>query len=404
VVSCPCWSRRASARQRGSRVSRRCRHAAARSSPLASESSAMIATTSAAFRAPTVGPPSSSARASRGCTPTRDIRCPRGVARPSLSTAPSACSVVRATRIAASGGGSGNASPLPSGCPQQARARAKPVSSATATSGSGCAGSRSSSYVDQHRYTTPGPSRPARPARWTVLALAARTVARDARPRAWSVRGTRASPESTTTRTPGTVRLLSATAEASTTRRCGRCRSAASWSNAVSRPCRTSIGRPARRRCTEAISPAPGRNTNRSPSFSRHALRTTAATWSRNAGSTFSPCGGLTGRSGGHQNTVTSCRAPCAVTIPASSNSPNRSASAVAEVARSRRSGRSVCLLSTRNASARSVSRCRSWHSSIMTVPTPASSGSARSRCTRSPVVTTSIRVPGPTLRSPRTL
>ena len=38
-------------------------------------------------------------------------------------------------------------------------------------------------------------------------------------PRAWSVRGSRARPESTTTRTPGTVRLDSATDVASTTRR-----------------------------------------------------------------------------------------------------------------------------------------------------------------------------------------
>ncbi len=72
---------------------------------------------------------------------------------------------------------------------------------------------------------------------------------------------------------------------------------------------------------------------------------------------------------------------------------PAARASAVAEVASSARSGRSAARTSTRKASARSVSRCRSWHSSSITAATPASSGSRCSRRSSSPVVTTSTRV-----------
>ncbi|MFD7598150.1 AMP-binding protein, partial [Kitasatospora sp. NPDC059812] len=54
------------------------------------------------------------------------------------------------------------------------------------------------------------------PARCRAAAREARTVVREPRPRAWSVRGSRASPESTTTRTPGTVSDDSATDVAST--------------------------------------------------------------------------------------------------------------------------------------------------------------------------------------------
>ncbi len=79
-------------------------------------------------------------------------------------------------------------------------------------SGEGKAGSLPSSASVQQRYTVPGASRPARPARWRPAARDARTVASAPSPRAWSTRGSRASPESTTTRTPGTVRLDSATA------------------------------------------------------------------------------------------------------------------------------------------------------------------------------------------------
>ena len=87
--------------------------------------------------------------------------------------------------------------------------------------------------------------------------------------------------------------------------------------------------------------------------------------------------------------------------------SPPRSAatrpvSSVADMASTRRSGRSTARASRVRARARSVWRLRSWISSKTTRPTPASDGSCWRRRVRMPSVTTSIRVAGPTLRSSR--
>jgi hypothetical protein len=165
------------------------------------------------------------------------MRTPRSVARPDGSTAPTALSTARAAAIAPPGGGSRSASPDASGSPQQAACRANAVRSATLISGAGKRASRASSASVQHRYTAPGASRPARPARCRPAACEARTVVSALSPRAWSTRGSRASPESTTTRTPGTVNDDSATDVARTTRRRTPAESTASCTAAGARPC-----------------------------------------------------------------------------------------------------------------------------------------------------------------------
>ncbi len=63
----------------------------------------------------------------------------------------------------------------------------------------------------------PGAVRPARPRRWSAASRETRVVSRRVIPERGEKRGTRASPESTTIRTPSMVRLVSATDVASTT-------------------------------------------------------------------------------------------------------------------------------------------------------------------------------------------
>lgn len=104
-------------------------------------------------------------------------------------------------------------------------------------SGAGNRGRRASSASVQQRYTTPGASRPARPARCRAAAREARTVVSALSPRAWSTLGSRARPASTTTRTPGTVSDDSATEVASTTLRRAPGASTASCTAAGARPC-----------------------------------------------------------------------------------------------------------------------------------------------------------------------
>lgn len=95
-----------------------------------------------------------------------------------------AARTLRATAIAPLGGGSSNASPVASGSPQHAACNANAVRSATLISGDGNRGSRTSSASAQHRYTAPGASRPARPARCRPAAWEARTVVSALSPRA----------------------------------------------------------------------------------------------------------------------------------------------------------------------------------------------------------------------------
>ena len=241
--------------------------------------------------------------------------------------------------------------------------------------------------------------------------------------RATSRRGSRASVESTTTRTPGTVSEDSATFVATTTRRrpSGLGARAASWALAGRRPCsgRTSTfpGALARRReTTSSTSRAPGRKTSTSPERSARARSTVTATWARNSRGTprgprrpVRPGGAHTSSRGWRRpGTSTSGAAPSDVPSEAPPEEPprmrrRRSASSVADMATRVRSSRRAARASARRARSRSLSKERSWTSSRMTALTPLSSGSRWRRRRRSPAVTTSIRVSGPARRSPRT-
>ncbi len=166
--------------------------------------------------------PSSRARASRGCRPRRG-HPPAASGRAAVRAggadrAQRLAGRAPARRPAARRAARGR---WPSGSPQHAACSANAVRSATAISGEGRRGAVRPRPSTSSGRRVPGASRPARPARWWAAARDTRTVVSVPRPRAWSVRGSRARPQSTTTRTPGTVRLDSATEVASTTRRRG---------------------------------------------------------------------------------------------------------------------------------------------------------------------------------------
>ncbi len=74
----------------------------------------------------------------------------------------------------------------------------------------------------------------------------------------------------------------------------------------------------------------------------------------------------------------------------------------VADMAITRRSGRSASWASRVRARPRSVCKCRSWNSSKTTIPTPGKEGSDCSRRVNIPSVTTSILVALPVRRSSR--
>ena len=74
----------------------------------------------------------------------------------------------------------------------------------------------------------------------------------------------------------------------------------------------------------------------------------------------------------------------------------------VADIRRIRKSGRNTCCASRVSAKATSVVKLRSWNSSKITTETPSSPGSSTSRRTRTPSVSTSIRVPEDTFCSNR--
>ncbi len=79
-----------------------------------------------------------------------------------------------------------------------------------------------------------------------------------------------------------------------------------------------------------------------------------------------------------------------------------RSPSSVADISNSRNSGRSVACTSSASAAPRSPARWRSWNSSKMIAPMPASSASPWISRVRMPSVTTSIRVAALTFDSKR--
>ena len=133
------------------------------------------------------------------------IAWPAGVSRPASSIAPSAESSARASDSAGDGGGSRNASVAGSATPKAAQSRTRPDRSASRISGGEKAGSAAVCSARHRRIATPGPVRPARPARWSAEARDTRTVSSRVRPVDGSYFGSRASPLSITTRTPSMV-------------------------------------------------------------------------------------------------------------------------------------------------------------------------------------------------------
>ena len=87
---------------------------------------------------------------------------------------------------------------------------------------------------------------------------------------------------------------------------------------------------------------------------------------------------------------------------PSPRSCATRAPSSVADMTRIRRSSRRPARASSASASPRSASSERSWNSSNKTAPIPVSSGSARINRVKTPSVTTSMRVRGPTRVSRR--
>ena len=221
--------------------------------------------------------------------------------------------------------------------------------------------------------------------------------------------GRRASPPSTTIRTPSTVSDVSAMSVASTTRRRpgGAGARARSCSAAESDPwrARTSTPRPARSAraaAARSISPAPGRKARTSPSSASRARRTPPPPRSTTSGRHVRP-----------RRDERDARRPPHVDREgpalglhdrrvARGGSATLATSRVADMARIRRSGRSDARASMARARPRSVTRWRSCTSSNTTSAVPGSVGSDCSRRVRIPSVTTSSRVDGPTRRSSR--
>ena len=172
-----------------------------------------------------------------------------------------------ASAPAAGASGKGRAS---GAVPQARQSSTSPLSSASAISGRSNGARPRCSAGDHSRIATPGASRPARPARWSAAARLMRTVASRVRPVAASSLGARRHPPSTTMRTPGTVREVSAILVASTTRRPSAGRNARSCSAggkvAVQRQHQRTASLP-RPDCMRRISPMPGRNAKMSPAM-----------------------------------------------------------------------------------------------------------------------------------------
>ena len=394
----PCADRPDRARSRPASTRRRSDRSAGRSSGRPRSMSRSSIRTASAH--PSGVGSATSMRARRGCTGRPSIRRPTSVVRPSPSSASRSRSsrlagAQRLARVAAS-----RTTARRPGCPmRRARApgrRGRPRRSRAPGEPHGCR-ARSCSRGGSR----PPPRRgPARPARWSADDRLVVMVVRRVMPVRASKRGARASPESTTTRTPSTVSDVSAMSVLSTTRRRpGRDgASARSWSASESAPASgyTSTSgptTPTRADCVRMISPIPGRNTSTSPGSSRSA-RWTAAVVASSMRSR---------RCRGTHLMSTGCIRPSLAITGASPSTPTRAAvSGVADIARMRRSGRSVAATSRASANPRSVGRLRSWTSSNTTRPTPGSSGSFWRRRVRMPSVTTSTRVPAPMWRSSR--
>ena len=183
----------------------------------------------------------SSARPIRGCTGRVAKVRPSSVMSPASSTAPRPARMRFAASAWWGGGLSRSFSPCIPGVPHAAASRSAWVRSATSISGAGQAGKDANSDWETQRTTMPGPSRPARPARWFAEDCAHELVTRPEKPRAMSSRGPRARQASTTARTPGTVTDDSAIAVDTITRLPSACRrNTRSCSSELCWPCSVS--------------------------------------------------------------------------------------------------------------------------------------------------------------------
>ena len=227
-------------------------------------------------------------------------------------------------------------------------------------------------------------------------------VCRREKPLLGSKRGSRASPLSTTTRTPGNVTEDSATLVASTMRRrpSGSGASASVCCSSGNSPCsgskRTSpaatAGSVASARRASPISRWPGRNTSRSPGSCASAC----STQRRNCGSRPSS------RRAGKYATDTGYERPSDDSRGASIRAASAAPSSVADITSSRRSGRSCACTSSARARPRSPARWRSWNSSKTMAATLSRVGSSWIIRVRMPSVSTSMRVAAETLFSKR--
>ena len=226
-----------------------------------------------------------------------------------------------------------------------------------------------------------------------------RTVSRPLIPVAGSKRARRASPESTTTRTPSIVRLVSAMLVASTILRC----CASPGRNRCVLFCRRQIAE--QRQHAHAA---------RQTAFFELLLRAADLRLSRQerqdvARFLFER---LRDRSRGSRSDVDLAlatrsqrrRPPSASRLetlvlprlrPAHCRAAarRRAASSVADITRMRRSSRTSACASRHSARPRSALRLRSWNSSKITIATPSSVASRCSQRVRIPSVTTSMRV-----------
>ena len=237
------------------------------------------------------------------------------------------------------------------------------------------------STFDHRRTATPGPSRPARPARWSAdAARRARSPAGSAR---WWRRTAgggpgRRRPRSTRPRPSGWSRRCRWRAPPCAGR-AGRGQGGVLVVGGqgpveqvdVDRRRRAALRRAARR-CAR-ISPAPGRNTSTSPSGSaQHPWRTAATAPARCArGAGGAPSGPRPGAT----------RLSLVITGAGGPSPPSRAAtrspSRVADMTSRRRSGRRWRRASRARARPRSACRLRSWNSSKITRPTPVEAGIA---------------------------
>ena len=215
--------------------------------------------------------PATTTRATRGSTGIFDIFLPTLLRRPCLSVAPISNSVRSPSSIWRAPGGSrkGNVDGSPK--PKSRMRKITPASEVRFISGGVATARDAKSSKLPKRTHTPAATRPARPRRCSSEAWLAGSTNNLSMRDLGEKRLMRTRPLSTTKRTPGTVKLLSATLVASVTRRVF---AGANTSSCCASPKRPYSGRistpraPARPRnvsATSKISRSPGRNARTSP-------------------------------------------------------------------------------------------------------------------------------------------